>query len=74
MAEGARGTAGPADAAVKAERRLEKVYRRAMAALLDDPHLRRQIARRELYRRCSRIGVAVVDVPERVDYALIKQS
>ena len=61
-------------AAVKAERKLEKVYRRAMAALLETGDLREEIARRELYRRCSRIGDTVVDVAERVDYTVIKQG
>ena len=31
-------------------------------------------ARRELYRRSSRIGDAVVDVAERVVYAVVKRS
>jgi uncharacterized protein len=68
------GAAGPADAAIKAERRLEKVYRRAMASQLRNGDIRELIARRELYRRCSRIGGAVVDVAERVEYSLIKQT
>ena len=63
-----------ADAAIKAERRLEKVYRAAMAALLNVDDLRDVIGRRELYRRCSRIGEAVVDVAERLIYAVIKES
>jgi uncharacterized protein Yka (UPF0111/DUF47 family) len=63
-----------AEAAVKAERNVEKVYRRAMAALLEVDDLREVIARRELYRRCSRIGEVIVDVAERVGYALAKES
>jgi uncharacterized protein len=63
-----------ADAAVKAERNVEKVYRRGMAALLEVEDLREVIARRELYRRCSRIGEAIVEVAERVWYALAKES
>jgi uncharacterized protein Yka (UPF0111/DUF47 family) len=74
MRNGAGGAGDSADAAVKAERHLEKAYRHAMAALLETDDLREQIARRELYRCCSRIGEAVVDVAERVDYAIIKQS
>jgi uncharacterized protein Yka (UPF0111/DUF47 family) len=62
------------DAAVKAERRLEKEYRAAMAALLEVDDLREVTARRVLYRRCSRIGEAVVEVAERVVYAELKQS
>ncbi|HUO71802.1 MAG TPA: DUF47 family protein [Solirubrobacteraceae bacterium] len=63
-----------AEAAVKAERSVEKVYRRAMAALLEEEDLREVIARRELYRRCSRIGEVIVDVAERVGYAIAKES
>jgi uncharacterized protein len=63
-----------AEAAVKAERKLEKVYRRAMAALLEVDDLREVIARREVYRRCSRIGDAIVDVAERIGYAMAKES
>ena len=36
--------------------------------------MRERIARRELYRRCSRIGEVVIDVAERVVYAVVKQS
>jgi uncharacterized protein Yka (UPF0111/DUF47 family) len=63
-----------AEHAVKEERRLEKVYRAGMAALLDvdDPH--EVTARRELYRRCSRIGENVDDVAERILYAVVKES
>jgi uncharacterized protein Yka (UPF0111/DUF47 family) len=63
-----------AQAAIKSERRLEKVYRRAMAALLEVEDLREVMARRELYRRCSRLGGAIVDVAERIGYALAKAS
>jgi uncharacterized protein Yka (UPF0111/DUF47 family) len=63
-----------AQAAIKGQRRLEHVYRREMAALLELDDLRREIAMRELYRRCSRIGDAVVDVAERIQYAMVKQG
>ena len=33
-----------------------------------------RIARRELYRRCSQLGETVVDVAERVVYAVMKES
>jgi hypothetical protein len=33
-----------------------------------------RIARRELYRRCSRIGEMVVDVAECVVYAVVKEG
>jgi uncharacterized protein Yka (UPF0111/DUF47 family) len=63
-----------ADAAVKSDRRVERVYRDAMGALLAVDDLREVTARRELYRRCARIGDAVVDVAERIQYAVVKQS
>jgi hypothetical protein len=62
-----------ADAAIKADRQLERVYRAAMAQLLDVDDLREVMARRELYRRCSRMGEAAVDVAERVLYAAVKE-
>ena len=62
-----------ADAAIKADRQLERVYRAAMARLLDVDDLREVMARRELYRRCSRMGEAAVDVAERVLYAAVKE-
>jgi len=63
-----------AEAAIKAERRLEAAYYRGMAALLEVEDMRERIGRRELHRRCSRIGEVVVDVAERVMYAVVKQS
>ena len=63
-----------ADAAIKAERRMEYVYYRGMAELLEVTDRTDRIARRELYRRCSRIGETVIDVAERVVYAVVKQS
>ena len=63
-----------ADDAIEAEQRLERVYYRAMAALLDEQSRSERIARRELYRRCVRIGEIVIDVSERVVYAVVKQS
>jgi uncharacterized protein Yka (UPF0111/DUF47 family) len=66
--------AAPADAAIKAERRLERAYRAGMAALLEIDDLREVIARRELYRRCSRIGEGAADAAEGVIYAVVKES
>jgi uncharacterized protein len=63
-----------ADSAVKQARRLERVYRGAMARLLEVDDLREVMARRELYRRCSRMGESAVDVAERVLYAVVKES
>ena len=51
-----------ADEALAAERRLERSYYQGMAALLEVEDMRERIARRELYRRCSRIGETVVEV------------
>lgn len=63
-----------ADAAIDAERRLRAGYRGGMAALLEIPSERERIARRELYRRCARIGEPLVEVAERVVYAVVKES
>jgi uncharacterized protein Yka (UPF0111/DUF47 family) len=73
-AGGGEGAMAAADAAVKSERRLERVYRRAMAGLLEDSDVRRVTGMRELYRRISRLGDLVVDVAERVWYALVKEA
>ncbi len=63
-----------ADEAIKAERKLERVYRRAMGDLLAVEDLREVAARRELYRRFSRIAELLTEVAERVWYAVIKES
>ena len=63
-----------ANAAIKSDRHLEYVYRVSMAALLEIDDLREVTARRELYRRCSRMGETVVDVAERIQYAVVKES
>ena len=68
-----RDTTAAADAAIKADRRLERVYRTAMATLVGVDDLREVMARRELYRRCSRMGETAVDVAERVLYADVKE-
>jgi uncharacterized protein Yka (UPF0111/DUF47 family) len=63
-----------ADAAVKSQRQLERVYRGAMSALLQVEDLREVMARRELYRRFSRISSDLVEVAERVWYATVKEG
>ena len=63
-----------ADAALKMERNIERVYRKAMAELLELDDLREVTARRELYRRFSRIADLLTEVAERVWYAVIKES
>ena len=74
LARGTGDAAEPADAAVKAERHLEKAYRAAMGALMEVDDVRAVMGRQELYRRCSRMGEAAVDVAERLMYAVLKQS
>jgi uncharacterized protein Yka (UPF0111/DUF47 family) len=63
-----------ADAAIKTQRRLERVYRRAMSELLEIRDLREVLARQELYRRINRISDSVVSVAERVWYCIVKES
>lgn len=63
-----------ANEALRAQRRIEKIYRDAMAGLVAVEDLREVISRRELYRRVSRIGEVVVDVAERVWYAVVKEA
>jgi hypothetical protein len=45
-----------------------------MAALLEVENRTERIGSRELYRRCLRIGEMVIDVAERVVYAVVKQT
>lgn len=68
------GATEAADKAIAAERALERRYYEGMGTLLDLHGRAERIARRELYRRCARIGEVVIDVAERVVYAVVKQS
>ncbi len=63
-----------ADAAIHCQRKIEKVYRRAMSSLLAADDLREEMARRELYRRLCRLGDAVEAVAERIWYAVVKEG
>ena len=63
-----------ADAAVKSQRQIERVYRRAMPALTDGEDLRAVIGRIELYRRLVAIGEGVIRVADRVWYAVVKEA
>jgi uncharacterized protein Yka (UPF0111/DUF47 family) len=63
-----------ADAAIKTARRMEHIYYRGTAALLEVEDTRERISRRELYRRCDRISEVVIDVAERVVYSVVKES
>jgi hypothetical protein len=74
LAAGSASATEKANEALKAERRIEKVYRDAMARLVAVDDLREVMARRELYRRAARIGEVVIDVAERVWYAVVKEA
>jgi uncharacterized protein len=63
-----------ADAAIKSQRRVERVYREAMSALLGEHDFAVVTARRELYRRFSRIGDLVHAVAERIWYGVVKEA
>jgi uncharacterized protein Yka (UPF0111/DUF47 family) len=63
-----------ADAAIKEERRMAHAYYSGMGALLELEDMRQRIGRRELYRRCFRIGEVVVEIGDRVVYAVVKQT
>jgi uncharacterized protein Yka (UPF0111/DUF47 family) len=63
-----------ADQAIRAERRLEQTYYQGMAELLAVDARKERISSRELYRRCARIGDEVIDVAERIIYAVVKES
>jgi uncharacterized protein Yka (UPF0111/DUF47 family) len=63
-----------ADAAIKAQRRVERVYRKAMSELIEEREMREVLARRELYRRMVRMSDSVVNVAERVWYSCVKQA
>jgi uncharacterized protein Yka (UPF0111/DUF47 family) len=63
-----------ADAAVLQQRSLEHVYRRAMSALLEVTDIREVTGRRELYRRCARMGDGLEGVAHRIWYAVVKEG
>jgi uncharacterized protein Yka (UPF0111/DUF47 family) len=63
-----------ADSAIKTARRLEHLYYRETAKLLEVEVMRQRIGLRELYRRCDRISEVLIDVAERIVYAVVKES
>lgn len=63
-----------ADACIGQQRALEHVYRRAMSALLGIDDIHEVTGRRELYRRCARMGDRIEGVAHRVWYAVVKQA
>ncbi len=63
-----------AEATIEVQHRIGDAYYRGMAGLLEERDMRSRIKLRELYRRCARIGEVIMDVAERVMYAIVKQS
>jgi uncharacterized protein Yka (UPF0111/DUF47 family) len=63
-----------ADAAVSAERRMEKIYRDAMHGLLAVDDLREVMTRGEFYRRTLEVGERLTRVADRVWYAVVKEA
>jgi uncharacterized protein Yka (UPF0111/DUF47 family) len=74
MASDPDAAADSADAAIAEQRSLDRAYFDGMAALLATEDRNECIARRELYRSCARLGETVVEIAERVVYAVMKQS
>lgn len=68
------GATEAADAAVKSQRAVERVYRRGMATLIDHPEAREVIGRRELYARLLATSGRLSVVAERVWYAVVKEA
>ena len=62
-----------ANEAISSQRDLERVYRRAMSALLVETDLREVMGRREMYRRFSRMSEVVIEVAERIWYTSVKE-
>jgi len=63
-----------ADAAVSAERRMEKIYRDAMRGLVAMDDLREVVARGELNRRTLEVGERLTRVADRIWYAVVKEA
>ena len=72
--KGGPGATDAADAAVKTQRQLERVYRQAASALLEVQDLREVMGKRELYRRVSRISETLIEAADRVWYATVKEG
>lgn len=69
-----KAASAAADQAIRVERQLERSYYQGMAELLAVDAGTERISSRELYRRCARIGAEVIDVAERIIYAVVKES
>jgi uncharacterized protein Yka (UPF0111/DUF47 family) len=74
LGEDADAATTAADAAIKSQRHLERVYRVAMSELVEERELRALLARQELYRRLTRMSESVVAVAERVWYSTVKEA
>jgi len=74
LADDPEQAAARANAAIKAESGLDRIYYRGMAKLLENPSQRERIASRELYRNAARIGDAQLAIAERVIYSVMKES
>ncbi|MCB1264019.1 MAG: DUF47 family protein [Mycobacterium sp.] len=72
--ETAEAATEAADAAVKSQRDLERIYRQAACDLLDVTDIGVLTARRELYRRISAISDDIVSVADRIWYSWVKES
>ena len=68
------GATTAADAAVKSQRAVERVYRQGMSSLIEHPEPREVIGRRELYARLLDVSSRLCAVAERVWYAVVKEA
>jgi hypothetical protein len=68
------GATSAADAAVKSQRAVERVYRQGMSTLIDHAEPREVIGRRELYARLLEVSGRMCAVAERVWYAVVKEA
>jgi hypothetical protein len=63
-----------ADRAIAMAREMQPHYYGGMGVTLGLKGRKNRIGRREIYRRCLAIGDIVIDVAERVVYAVVKES
>lgn len=63
-----------AAAAVKTQRNLERAYRGAMVKLANKTDMRQVVGRQELYRRLAHMSDNILEVADRVTYAVVKES
>ena len=68
------GATAAAEAAIRAERQLERTYYKGMGGLLEVEQRHERISLRELYRGCARIGETIIEIAERIFYAVVKRS